>query len=354
MGCLGFAPQTVRASIIVTTGTAKKDITTVPLPGLLLATGTTGVYARAGDRVASGNELTNAADNVPIGYKQGNVAIVLPGKGDKDAPKYTNGKGNTVTSSANVIKQVGANTTTTTAKGEFDAFDPVNMGNGRAFNSLLLAKGKVDDQAKVRGHAAALAQDPMVFHFDTSGSLSFSLTLGDASASLSDGSTFDFSSDAAAGRNHLDLSASLSGVLYNGKAFDGDIFSLAIDASGPIDSSSDLKIDFVPSPLLNLSPSTIKAVDDYIAGKLTPQADGSVGLAPGTEFDLFGPGSPVGPLTFTFGPGDVTYADSLTISAEATPEPSSWALLGAAGLVLGLRYLRGSIKHLRQSVRIAL
>jgi hypothetical protein len=343
------APQSARAGIIVTTGAAKLDIETVEVSGALIGTGSTSVYARAGDNVAKDNQLTNAPDSVPIEFKDknGKVTESYAGKGVKNAPKYTDKKGNTETSTAEVTKTVNPNTTKTTAKGYFSAFDPKKVGNKTVYESLNVAKGKVDDKANVGGLAAALAKDPIVYHFDTSGTLTFSLTLGDASASLADGGTFEFASDDPGGRNHLDFEASLSGVSYNGQTFDGDIFRLVIDGAGLIRSSADLKIDFVPSPLLGLSQDTIKAVDDYIAGKLQPQDDGSVGLAPGTEFDLFGAGSPLGPLTFSYGPGDVTYADSLAVGAQlpATPEPSSLALVGVGGLVLGVRGLRQVVKQ---------
>ena len=318
---------------VITNGKVKPQVATSNV-GSLIATGTTGAYSQAGPVV--NDKLTNGGNPITISFTdpKGGISVSYPGRGQDKGDKYTAGAGNTQTSTSTSSKTVvGTGTTTSAATGMFEAANPAKVMGKTVYNSTLTAKGEVDDGAKLGGIAASTARDPLTFQFSTSGTLSLGMVLGDASTT-SPGSNLEFLSNSGQGINHLDLSASLSGVTYNGTSFDGQVFSLVIDAAGPIASSSDLAISFTPSPLLGISQATIDAVDAYVAAGLTPQPDGSVGLAAGTEFALIGPGSPIDTLNFDYGPGTVVYEDVLTVGA-AVPEPSSLALcgLGALGVV---------------------
>ncbi len=321
---------------VITNGAAKPQIATGDV-GSLIALGTTGAYSQAGGVV--NDKVTNGGNAVPISFMNANggVNLTYPGVGEKNGDKYTKGVGNTQTLTSTSTKTVGPNTTTSTATGMFVAANPAKMGRLTVYNSTLTATGSVVDKAGVGGIAASTAKDPMTFQFSSAGTFSFGINLGDSSTT-SPGTNLEFSSNSDQGVNHLDLSASLSGVTYDGTSFNGTIFSLVIDSTGPITSSSDLTINFVPSPVLGLSQSTINAVDSYVAANLTPQADGSVGLAAGADFALIGPGAPIDTLNFDYAAGStVVYEDTLTVGAASVPEPSS-VVLGLIGVLGGIGY----------------
>src|SRR5262249_16657403 len=71
--------------------------------------------------------------------------------------------------------------------------------------------------------------------------------------------------------------------------------------------------------------------------KLTVLSDGSVGLSPGTEVSLIGPGSPIPTLTFAFNAGEVTNFDSVAAQISTIPAPSSLILTGIG--LLGVAFV---------------
>jgi hypothetical protein len=164
------------------------------------------------------------------------------------------------------------------------------------------------------GFAAAEAKDPIIINFTTSGSFGFDYLLGSTTIEtdslgqpLSPLSLF---SDSPTGTVHLDFSAGLTGVQFNGMPLNGRLFVLSLDARGPVHSPSDLTIGFLPWAGLGLSQSDDDAVASYVESQLTTLPDGSVGLAPGQQFALFGSGSPLGSIAFDFSPGQATVSES--------------------------------------------
>jgi hypothetical protein len=111
---------------------------------------------------------------------------------------------------------------------------------------------------------------------------------------------------------------------------------LSIDARGIVDNPFELDIEFLPWSGLGMTDSDIAAFVSYVRSKLSPLSDGSVGLPPGIQFPLVGPGSPVPMLTFQADAGQVTLSVGVVAEAQSVPHPPTWVLLGCAlGTVTG-------------------
>jgi len=191
--------------------------------------------------------------------------------------------------------------------------------------------------------------DPFLFDFTTNSTLLIDFALGSAGATDDPDGTLPslfLASSGSRERNHIALSVSLTPsagaeLTLNSLPFEGELFTLFLDASGVIDDTGDIDVTFRPGEDWSFDPTGVDLLERFIYSHLEAM-DGGFGIPAGKVVPLFrdriNPSdpnevqAPFSALRFGVTPGLVEVAFTSEV-ISSVPEPSTLSLL-VCGIVI--------------------